>query len=103
MFQITSTIEQDFPNAFAKAEKERPWITRCGDNEWRVVPRKLKDGSREHGKYVVRFVQWGKRMFADCVNVITGEVCPGHYFNGCCYHIAGTLKHEQKIQQRKAA
>lgn len=103
IFEITSTIESDYPNAFAKAEKEKPWTTRKGDNEWRVVPRKLKDGSREHGKYVVRIVRWGGRMFGDCVNVITGETCKGHEHKGCCYHLASALLHCRQIQSRRAA
>lgn len=103
MIEITSQTEQDYANAFAKAEKEHPWVTRCGDNEWRVVPRKLKDGSREHSKYIVRTIQWGGRMFGDCVNVLTGEICDGHNYKGCCYHIASALLHCRQVQNRKAA
>lgn len=104
MFEITIHTEQDYPNAFAKAEKERPWTTRCGDNEWRVVPRKLKDGSREHGKYVVRIRQWGKRVFADCVNVLTGEPCESTRSKGrFCYHCASVLRRCRQVQSRKAA
>lgn len=103
MVEITPTIQDDYPNAFAKAETERPWITRCGDNQWRVVPRTLKNGSREHGKYVVRFVQWGKRIFGDCVNVLTGDVCDGYGYTGFCYHLASAIKHCQKVESRKAA
>lgn len=103
MIEITDHVESDFPNAFAKAERDRPWVTRCGDNEWRVVPRTLKDGKREHGKYVVRFIQWGKRIFGDCVNVLTGEVCDGYGYTGFCYHVASAVRHEQKMQTRRAA
>lgn len=98
MFEITSTTQRDNPNAFAKAEREKPWISRKSVNEWRVVPRKLKDGSREHGKYIVRFVQWGGRVFGDCVNILTGERCKSRKL---CYHRAAALKHIQRLESRE--
>lgn len=103
MTEITPTIEADYPKAFAKAERERPWITQ-GKNagEHRVVPRKLKDGSREHGKYLVRTLQFGERLFADCVNMIDGKDCEGYHYTGFCYHIAGKIKHCQRQESRAA-
>lgn len=78
MFEITEHIEQEEPNAFAKAERERPWVSRKRRLTKFVLFRaRLKDGSREHGKYVVLFAVWGKRYFADCINVLTGEPCKG--------------------------
>lgn len=103
MIEITNSTESDYPNAFAKAEREKPWTTRKSANEWRVVPRKLRDGSREHGKYIVRFVKWGNKVFADCVNVLTGERCLGHAHKGVCYHIASVLIRVRREESKRAA
>ena len=91
MIEITNQTQEDYPNSFAKAEKEKPKVTRKSLNEGRV------------GNYLVRFTKFGRRIFADCVSVLTGETCLGHRHKGCCYHMASALLHVRQVENRKAA
>lgn len=92
MFLITPTIESDYPNAFAKAEREKPKVTRKSLNEWRV------------GNYLVRFTKFGRRIFADCVNVVSGEVCKSTLGKDrLCYHVGSVLIRVRREESRKAA
>src|SRR2546426_7279832 len=105
MIAIERNFRTTYASAVRKAVKERPWVHRIAADKYRVVPRKLRDGSREHGKYVVRFTL-DDGLWAECVNVVTGEECPAHQFERICYHVGAALIHSERLgrkSERKAA
>jgi hypothetical protein len=88
-----------------KALTEKPWVNKVSEFVYRVVPRTLKDARREHGKYEVTFV-WdadGLPEIESCVDVRTGESCPGFHFNGSCYHGAALSIRVLRPRLREAA
>jgi len=100
MVELTN-IEERAPKAFKKARTERPWVSRLSVDTFRVIPRTLKDGSREHGKYIVTFALVDGDLFAECVELRTGEQCPAHRFGRVCYHIGAAIIHGDQLARRE--
>ena len=70
-----------------KALTEKPWVTRNRDGSYKVVPRTLKDGKREHGKYKLTVAQEDhKQVVTSCVDYRTNTPCLGFEHSGYCYH-----------------
>jgi hypothetical protein len=88
-----------------KALADRPWVNKQSEFVYRVVPRTLKDARREHGKYEVRFSldSDGLPEIESCIDLRTGESCPGFHFNGSCYHGAALSIRVLRPRLREAA
>lgn len=89
-----------------KALSEKPWVTKVSEFAYRVMSRKLRDvRDREHGKYQVAF-SWdadGLPEIESCIELRTGEPCPGFHFNGHCYHGAALSLHVLRPRLKEAA
>lgn len=104
--EVTKLMATNFSRStIHKALTEKPWVNKVSEFVYRVVPRTLKDARREHGKYEVSFSldADGLPDIESCVDVRTGESCPGFHFNGNCYHGAALSVHLLRPRLREAA
>ncbi len=97
LIEITQTIEDEFPRTFAKARDEKPWISKLAVDTYRVVPR-----TADHGKYMVKFKLRHGRMFAECINLLTGEPCKSGLSHRLCYHRAAAVIHIDNLANRQS-
>lgn len=98
MIDITN-IERDAPNAIDKARRERPFVTKIGDGEYKVVPRSYPKQKRR-----VVFKLEDGHLLADCSDYHTREGCPAVEYGKICYHVAaGLLRLMSYLKQRETA
>lgn len=75
-------------NSFVKARAAKPRVYR---RKSAYAAFTVKSSRASGPRYLVRLAIEGRRIFAECVDAVTGEPCKGFHNTGHCYHVGRAM------------
>lgn len=88
MQNITQILKHG-QNSFSKARRVKPRAYRRKTANYFAFT--IKSSRADGSRYLVRIAKEGRRIMAECVNIITNEPCQGFHYAGHCYHLGRAL------------